>query len=140
MQYRTGCVISGSFALQFLDRTFYPESDLDLYVESVYAQEVASWVEEEAGMGYVRVESSADSTEYDEGWPFNDGESDEELPPPVEIAPSSNVRHRVSTFVSGECGRKVQVISCNSPIYAILEFHSSEWNAKLFFDIFYSAR
>ena len=29
---RTRVVISGSFALQFLDRSFYPESDLDLYV------------------------------------------------------------------------------------------------------------
>ena len=29
---RTHMVISGSFALQFFDRTFYPESDLDIYV------------------------------------------------------------------------------------------------------------
>ena len=29
---RTRMVISGSFALQFFDRTFYPESDLDLYL------------------------------------------------------------------------------------------------------------
>ena len=29
---RTDMVISGSFALQFFDRSFYPESDLDLYV------------------------------------------------------------------------------------------------------------
>lgn len=29
LQARTGTVVSGSFALQFFDRTFYPESDLD---------------------------------------------------------------------------------------------------------------
>ncbi|OBZ78027.1 NADPH-dependent methylglyoxal reductase GRE2 [Grifola frondosa] len=32
LQARTAALISGSFALQFFDRTFYPESDLDLYV------------------------------------------------------------------------------------------------------------
>src|SRR5258705_9274874 len=32
-QARTQMFISGSTALQFFNRTFYPESDLDLYVE-----------------------------------------------------------------------------------------------------------
>ncbi|KAI0325803.1 hypothetical protein GY45DRAFT_1329831 [Cubamyces sp. BRFM 1775] len=31
LQARTAAVISGSFALQFFDRTYYPESDLDIY-------------------------------------------------------------------------------------------------------------
>ncbi|KAH9896704.1 hypothetical protein C8Q73DRAFT_664434 [Cubamyces lactineus] len=34
LQARTATVISGSFALQFFDRMFYPELDLDLYVHS----------------------------------------------------------------------------------------------------------
>ncbi|KAF7985885.1 hypothetical protein HWV62_43764 [Athelia sp. TMB] len=40
LQARTGSLISGSNALQFLDRTFYENSDLDLYVHSVHAIEV----------------------------------------------------------------------------------------------------
>jgi hypothetical protein len=32
IQARGGTLISGSFALQFFDRTFYPDSDLDLYL------------------------------------------------------------------------------------------------------------
>ncbi|KAF7969313.1 hypothetical protein HWV62_27749 [Athelia sp. TMB] len=40
LQARTGSLISGSNALQFLDRTFYEESDLDLYVHSAHGIEV----------------------------------------------------------------------------------------------------
>lgn len=43
LQARTGTLISGSFALQFFDRTFYSESDLDLYVHPQFKQEVALW-------------------------------------------------------------------------------------------------
>jgi hypothetical protein len=32
LQRQTGTLISGSQALQFFDRTFYPESDLDLFL------------------------------------------------------------------------------------------------------------
>lgn len=31
-------VISGSFAIQFFDDVFWPESDLDLYVQSEHAE------------------------------------------------------------------------------------------------------
>ncbi|TCD68642.1 hypothetical protein EIP91_010297 [Steccherinum ochraceum] len=44
MQARTGTLISGSFALQFFDRTFYPDSDLDLFVDKQSVMEVASWL------------------------------------------------------------------------------------------------
>lgn len=49
LQARTGMLISGSMALQVLDQTVYPESDLDLYVELFNALEVANWL---AGEGY----------------------------------------------------------------------------------------
>jgi hypothetical protein len=44
LQARTGLLISGSFALQFFDRTFYPNSDLDLYVDWRYSREVGHWL------------------------------------------------------------------------------------------------
>ncbi|KAI0696059.1 hypothetical protein C8T65DRAFT_615610, partial [Cerioporus squamosus] len=53
---RTGLLISGSFALQFFDRSFYPNSDLDLYVwtdESVI--EAGNWLKTE---GYIYKSSS----------------------------------------------------------------------------------
>ncbi|KAG2123282.1 hypothetical protein DEU56DRAFT_830141 [Suillus clintonianus] len=45
LQARTGLVISGSNALQFLDRTFYPESDLDVYSHAGHVYEVLEWIE-----------------------------------------------------------------------------------------------
>ncbi|KAI0329622.1 hypothetical protein GY45DRAFT_850264 [Cubamyces sp. BRFM 1775] len=50
LQARTGTVISGSCALQFFDRSIYPESDLDLYVHMCHRQEVGRWLIQE---GYV---------------------------------------------------------------------------------------
>ncbi|THH12657.1 hypothetical protein EW146_g7487 [Bondarzewia mesenterica] len=50
LQARTNTLISGSNALQFIDRTFYPESDLDIYVPLRHSHEVADWL---LGVGYV---------------------------------------------------------------------------------------
>lgn len=44
LQARTTTLISGSCALQFLDRTFYPESDLDIYVPMARIREVVKWL------------------------------------------------------------------------------------------------
>ena len=43
-------LISGSIALQFFERVFYPESDLDLYVEIRYYKTIASWL---ISIGYI---------------------------------------------------------------------------------------
>src|SRR6267154_5799936 len=45
IQARTGLVISGSNALQFLDRTLYPESDIDLYAHPGHVYELLGWLE-----------------------------------------------------------------------------------------------
>ncbi|KAA1474460.1 hypothetical protein DENSPDRAFT_841051 [Dentipellis sp. KUC8613] len=45
LQARTGLLVSGSSALQFLDRTFYPNSDFDAYVSIEHVREVARWLE-----------------------------------------------------------------------------------------------
>ncbi|KAF8630563.1 hypothetical protein AX17_005375 [Amanita inopinata Kibby_2008] len=44
LQISTGLLISGSTALQFFDRSPYPESDLDIYVENRYCRDVAQWL------------------------------------------------------------------------------------------------
>ena len=52
MQYETGTVVSGSFALQFFVRSYYPTADLDLYVTHSGAEKVGSWLQ---GNGYTYV-------------------------------------------------------------------------------------
>ncbi|TDL16735.1 hypothetical protein BD410DRAFT_831876 [Rickenella mellea] len=46
---RTGTLISGSNALQLMDRTLYPESDLDIYAEQRHCREVGRWLVEREG-------------------------------------------------------------------------------------------
>ena len=52
MQYETGTVVSGSFALQFFVRSYYLTADLDLYVTHSGAEKVGSWLQEN-GYTYV---------------------------------------------------------------------------------------
>jgi hypothetical protein len=44
LQARSATLISGSNALQFFDRTFYPESDLDLYVYRRFSSEIGKFL------------------------------------------------------------------------------------------------
>ncbi|KAG1817548.1 uncharacterized protein BJ212DRAFT_1349775, partial [Suillus subaureus] len=44
LQAQTGLIISGSNALQFLDCTFYPKSDLDIYSHPGHIYEVLEWI------------------------------------------------------------------------------------------------
>ena len=44
LQAYTGTVISGSTALQFFDRGFYPESDFDIYVPKAWGSEVGHFL------------------------------------------------------------------------------------------------
>ncbi|PPQ96722.1 hypothetical protein CVT26_010275 [Gymnopilus dilepis] len=41
---RTNSVISGSFALQFFDRSYYPTGDMDIYLRVAGADEVCRWL------------------------------------------------------------------------------------------------
>jgi len=47
LQARTGTLVSGSSAVQFFDRSFYPDSDLDLYVDLRYLDATVAFLEEE---------------------------------------------------------------------------------------------
>jgi hypothetical protein len=44
LQARTGTLVSGSNALQFFDRSFYPESDLDVYLHRGREREVGNFL------------------------------------------------------------------------------------------------
>jgi hypothetical protein len=56
LQRETGTLISGSVALQFLERTVYPESDLDLYTHPVHTLDVGRWLIVEEGYSFVPTE------------------------------------------------------------------------------------
>ena len=47
LQARTGTLVSGSSALQYFDRSFYPSSDLDIYVSRVWANDVGQFLLQE---------------------------------------------------------------------------------------------
>ena len=128
LQSRTGMLISGSTALQFFERTFYPESDLDLYVEHRYCKVIALWL---VTVGY--------SFEPRPGHP-------DQLEEALSVAP--HVFPRTTQFLSSaivdyedsgvinvynfrrsdpDC--KIQLItSRHSPLELILKFHSSTCN------------
>ncbi|TCD68648.1 hypothetical protein EIP91_010303 [Steccherinum ochraceum] len=44
LQARTGMIFAGSIALQFFDRSFYPGSDLDVYLMREAMVEVTAWL------------------------------------------------------------------------------------------------
>ena len=46
-------IVSGSFTLHFMDRTIYPESNMDLYVNEKKAITLAKWIMQEGGRGYM---------------------------------------------------------------------------------------
>ncbi|KAF8871650.1 hypothetical protein CPB84DRAFT_1629013, partial [Gymnopilus junonius] len=41
---RTNAIISGSFALQFFDRSIYPGSDMDIFLRAAGASDVCYWL------------------------------------------------------------------------------------------------
>ena len=62
LQAYTGTVISGSTALQFFDRSFYPESDLDIYAPKAWGKEVGHFL---LHAGYVFVPSKSQHPTFD---------------------------------------------------------------------------
>jgi hypothetical protein len=132
LQARTATLISGSNALQFFDRTFYPESDLDLYTHLGNEQEVGQWLLED---GYTFVPNSIQTANFksatfdgtvfiEDRMPANATQLDEEHAQMYRI---SGVKG-VYTFTkgSGTDPLKVQIIVTEStPLHAILSFHSS---------------
>jgi hypothetical protein len=137
LQARTATLISGSNAVQFLDRSFYPESDLDLYVHPGHSKEVGMWLIEREGYTFV-----PNQRQRDEEFDFVDAELPE-LTPWNSTGPTATDDFRVEhyrisglsevyTFIKApENGvtlpLKVQIMAAEkTPLQCILGFHSSE--------------
>lgn len=124
LQSQTGLLISGSTAVQFFERTFYPESDLDLYVEHRYCKVIALWLVT-IGYSYEARAGHPDQLEQALGTtPWKGG--------PMRFLSSSIVDYsnsgviNVYNFHKSDSDCKIQLItSRHSPLELILKFHST---------------
>ncbi|KAI0340969.1 hypothetical protein BDW22DRAFT_1298945, partial [Trametopsis cervina] len=122
LQRRTGLLISGSFALQFLSRVTYSEADLDLYLPMHGRQEVAAWLQEE-GYQFRPSESQApDAHSVLSGEEHGAANGDYHYP--------SNGIFAVVSFqkptTAGERQAVVQlIVAWRTPMEIILGFHST---------------
>ena len=154
----TGSVISGSNAVQFLDRVYWPDSDLDLYVYREFAREVIEWITQKSGKQYVfkpydtqpddLQDAMADAEvgiRFKRQEPVHNPNNNllfDRRATSVDTVDADDYRMNwisgVFTFIADESednpGLKVQVIvaSC-TPVQSILSFHSSESRAKAYF-------
>ena len=135
LQAATGTLISGSSALQFLNRTFYAKSDLDLYTHPGYAKQVGRWLIDVEAYQYLP-KSSADIQSFenvacvewspsyhasaDPSMTHNDDDEEEYY-----YSGLHDVYFFQKTNATGERLR-IQIMSAqNTPLQCILRFHSS---------------
>lgn len=126
LQACTGALISGSTALQLFDRSFYPESDLDVYVPTPWALRAGHFLLDE---GYSFTPSTFQNANFEHA---------------VSVPQVMDAAARYDTFrgIAGvftfekeqSDGGKVRVqimVAVRSPIEVILGFHSSRSTSNL---------
>ncbi|KAF8431606.1 hypothetical protein L210DRAFT_962180 [Boletus edulis BED1] len=129
LQARTNTLVSGSNALQFLDRTFYPESDLDLYTHPGHSFEVAQFLIEVEGYHYVPRESQ------EKDWKVVTKDDWDGTERRVVSRPDTDHAYPMTSFKAVWTFKKqgvhqerlkVQIIEASSsPLESILGFHST---------------
>ena len=134
LQARTGTLISGSNALQFLDRTTYSKSDLDVYTHRRHGLEVGKWLMEHEDYQFEAVNKQP--------LDFQHHMLPQDLPRPsvihladdkdeLEKKPYSNegiegVYEFSKVSKDGAHSFKIQVVTTvHAPIDCIMRFHSS---------------
>ena len=121
LQRSTGTIISGSTALQFFDRSYYPESGLDLYVPLCWRRQVGDYLLEQ---GYTFVPNSWQDVD------FGLAVMDERFLTNKAVYGSFMGIAVVYIFVKDVPGRgklKVNaVVAVRSPMEVILRCHSSK--------------
>lgn len=130
-QSQTGMFISGSTALQFFDRTFYADSDLDIYVEHRYCKPIALWLK---SIGYSfqprkTYQSKTLDIALDES--LSDSINTNNLSQGIFESTSMGYFGRgvsnVYNFHKVNPDRKIQLItSYYAPLEIVLNFHSSK--------------
>ncbi|EJF59016.1 hypothetical protein DICSQDRAFT_89976 [Dichomitus squalens LYAD-421 SS1] len=129
---RTHMVISGSFALQLFDRTYYPDSDLDLYVHPDRSiAEVGLWLEKE-GYTYLPREwqrqvyrDEAERILANIDLPPEAVENDDEAGLLYNMRSVRAVYSFERSVAPNEILKVQIVVSRLSPLASILDFHST---------------
>ncbi len=126
LQASTGTVISGSYALQFFDRSHYPESDLDIYVPFGSQRAIGEFL---LGIGYNFMPSRSQSPTFDAAIGRGGAYHHPRCTTYSTRARAFHAVLDVFTFNKPSLSRstlKVQVIVTESnPMEAIFNFHSS---------------
>lgn len=128
LQSTTQMFISGSTALQFFDRTNYPQSDLDLYVEHKFRVNVVTWL---MAIGYkFQPRKGYSSLEEQLAFSWSDTDPSVSASNPFFESRSNGYFGRgvanVYNFFKYNPERKIQLITSNhSPLEVVLNFHSS---------------
>ncbi|KAF9476517.1 hypothetical protein BDN70DRAFT_897280 [Pholiota conissans] len=131
LQCHTGMFISGSTAVQFFDRTVYPDSDLDCYLEHRFCREVAYWLIK-IGYKYAPLPESSNVASLEQAFRSNPP-TREHVPDPFcgdifFLTPGKDYFKApfVFNFEKQNPYRKIQLItSLQSPLERILNFHST---------------
>ncbi|KAK7696087.1 hypothetical protein QCA50_000730 [Cerrena zonata] len=117
MQARTGALVSGSAALQFFDRSYYPEADMDIYVFAGFRFEVAEFLFQD---GYEFVPEEHQKSKFQLAAldsELNIGE--------YEFKGVITVFTFEKKKVDGKVVKAQIVLAANGPFEAILGFHST---------------
>ena len=134
LQAKTGTLISGSNALQFLSREVFPDADLDLYTHPRHTRQVGLWLIDEGYSFTPRVSDlhrmlgalntgtwASQMTIFENTLLVYEAEQDE-----YDSSDIKAVYHFEKLMGSLRVPSKVQVIAClQSPLHTILNFHSS---------------
>lgn len=118
LQARTSTIISGSSALQFFDRSFYPSSDLDLYAHRRYRREIGRWL---LRQGYVFRPNKRQAPDFESAI----------VKLQTYYVGRGRIFGTVFTFTKSnrvdDTNLKVQIIvASKTPMHCILNFHSCE--------------
>ena len=135
LQAKSGTLISGSNALQFLNREVYIASDLDMYTHPGYAKRIGTWLIEEEGYHFLptrpHVTDFAGVTHRSWApWQTRFKNSpvtfEEDLADKYRFGGIGSVYHFHKICTAGTPPLRVQIIEAvHTPIQAILNFHSS---------------
>lgn len=128
LQARTGTLISGSNTLQFLDRSFYPESDMDLYINPGHCKEVGLWLMHREGytLHTEGITAGASFEELVESDSLTEPDDETFMAEMYGTKLIGDIFTFHITTASGETLNVQVILTVISAFHAITDFHSSK--------------
>jgi hypothetical protein len=131
LQAHTRTLISGSSAIQFLDRTFYPEADLDLYCHHDTQEQLGRYLidQEKYTFSPNRSQSADFHIAVTEAKPAGEDIDGHPYAPFTGVSAVYTFTKDVKDLAGPNRTLKVQLIAAsNTPMETILSFHSSMYH------------